>query len=217
MSTPNIILASVGIFLILLGTVLLIKRFGSSDSNADKPSIQGPANIAVTGPVGLMIIVIGVACLVTPEVFGASQAKSAIGGGPTVRASFSPSISTTPTPTLTPIPTAVIRVKCSISQQLRPGITVQLTYDIESSHGLTVGLGAGLYDNVGTDHSTGYGDLDSVPLAIGKNTETRPVLIPGSLPPGRYELDAEIWPQNKVGTNGANTLAEATCAYFDVP
>lgn len=95
-------------------------------------------------------------------------------------------------------------------------MTFQMTYEVHSNEPVAVGLGAALYDNQGTDHSTGYGDIDSILLPSGQSSKTRPVLIPSNLPAGRYEVDAEIWPSNKVGKNGANTLADATCTFFKV-
>jgi hypothetical protein len=91
-----------------------------------------------------------------------------------------------------------------------------MTYNMTLNHGDTVGLGAGIYDESGNDHSTGDGDIGSIYLPPGPDTKSRPVPIPGNLPPGTYEIDAEIWPPNEVGQNGANTLADATCAYFSV-
>lgn len=110
-----------------------------------------------------------------------------------------------------------IGLGCKLSTEaLKPGATFQMTYEIHSNEAVAVGLGAALYDNQGTDHSTGYGDIDSTLLPIGQSSESRPVLIPSGLPAGRYEVDAEIWPNNEVGQNGANTLADATCAFFNV-
>jgi hypothetical protein len=91
-----------------------------------------------------------------------------------------------------------------------------MTYDFSSNEKVEVGLGAGLYDGQGADYSDGTGDIDSYLLAAGKSATTRQVDIPGNLQPGTYELDAEIWPPNKVGADGANTLAEGTCALFTV-
>jgi hypothetical protein len=92
-----------------------------------------------------------------------------------------------------------------------------MTYNVALKEPDTVGLGAAIYDNASTDHSTGYGDVDSIQLHSGQTKESRPVPIPGNLPSGRYEIDAEIWPPNEVGQNGANTIADALCAYFSVP
>jgi hypothetical protein len=111
-----------------------------------------------------------------------------------------------------------LAVRCTIDRsQLRAGVTMQLTYTINSTRQINVGLGAGVYDQTGNDHSTGFGDIDSIPLTPGRNVKERPLQIPGSLPPGRYEVDAEIWPPNKVGADGSNTLADGTCGYFNVP
>jgi hypothetical protein len=75
-------------------------------------------------------------------------------------------------------------------------------------------LGAGLYDEKGNDHSNGDGDVSSFTLKQGNSSPSRPVTIPAHLPPGKYELDAEIWPANAVGQNGINDLTDATCGYF---
>jgi hypothetical protein len=109
-------------------------------------------------------------------------------------------------------------VKCTLNQTtLRPGITVQLTYEIDTNQPTPAGLGAGLYDNQGKDRSTGYGDINSLSLPAGRSTKSRSVKIPANLAPGKYELDAEVWPANEVGANGANTLADGTCEHFRVP
>jgi hypothetical protein len=91
-----------------------------------------------------------------------------------------------------------------------------MTYEINSNEPVKAGLGAALYDNQGNDHSTGYGDIDSALIPAGQSNRSRPVQFPSNLPAGRYEMDAEIWPDNEVGKNGANTLADATCAFFKV-
>jgi hypothetical protein len=108
-------------------------------------------------------------------------------------------------------------VGCTITGSMRPGQVVQLIYHFDSSASRQVGLGAGLYDSTGNDHSTGAGDINSYHLAQGKSSKTRPVPIPAHLPVGRYELDAELWPPNEVGQNGAQTIATATCGYLTVP
>ena len=110
-----------------------------------------------------------------------------------------------------------ITVSCALSQiSLRPGMTVQLTYHIHASSATTVGLGAGLYDSQGNDHSTGTGDIDSIAIPAGASIESRPVPIPAGLPPSTYELDAEIWPPNEIGDTGVNDYADATCTLFAV-
>jgi len=111
-----------------------------------------------------------------------------------------------------------ITATCSLGHgRIVPGITTMLTYTIGSNQAATVGLGAGIYNNLGNDESTGYGDVASFPLKAGNNTYSRPVYIPSSLGSGRYEVDGEIWPANEVGAPGANTYAGPTCAWFSVP
>ena len=48
------------------------------------------------------------------------------GSGFADRTTPTPTPTPTPIPTPTPTPSVAIRVKCSLNQQLRPGITVQL-------------------------------------------------------------------------------------------
>jgi hypothetical protein len=111
-----------------------------------------------------------------------------------------------------------ISATCSLSNKtITRGELVRLTYTIDSSSAVSVGLGAGIYNNQSIDESTGYGDVDSYSLRAGSNTYTRPVPIPSNLKPGLYEIDGEIWPANEVGGPGANTYAGPTCAWFKVP
>lgn len=113
---------------------------------------------------------------------------------------------------------APITLTCSLnSAHPRPGMTVTLTYTIQSRQPMQVGLGAGIYDYQRNDSSTGTGDIDSFQLVQGDNTKTRIVPIPKDLPSGTYELTAEVWPPNKVGADGAETLADTPCATFSVP
>jgi hypothetical protein len=107
-------------------------------------------------------------------------------------------------------------VSCTLSKSLQPGQTAQLTYHFVSSGGQPIGLGAGLYDSSGNDHSTGHGDIGSYTVMAGRTSRTRPVPIPARLPAGRYELDAELWPANEVGANGIQTIATAACGYLTV-
>jgi hypothetical protein len=108
-------------------------------------------------------------------------------------------------------------VGCSFTGTMKPGQTVQMTYHFDSSAARQVGLGAGLYNNAGIDNSTGTGDISDYQLSPGKTAKTRPVPIPAHLKPGRYELDAELWPPNEVGQNGVQTITTATCGYMTVP
>jgi len=72
-----------GSFLILVGVVLLIIKIQPSDS-----LFQGPGRIMVSGPVGLVVIVIGVVCL------GLSVASSRVNNN-----NSNPNNTTSPTPT----------------------------------------------------------------------------------------------------------------------
>ncbi len=112
---------------------------------------------------------------------------------------------------------APITLTCNLnSAHLRPGMTVALTYAIESKQPIQVGLGAGIYDDQRNDYATGTGDIDSIQLVQGDNTKTRIVPIPTDLPSGTYELTAEVWPPNEVGQDGVETLADTPCATFSV-
>lgn len=128
------------------------------------------------------------------------------------------------TPAPNPIPTSPspsapqITLTCTLGHtQIRPGATIDLTYNMNSTATRQVGLGAGLYDEQGNDHSNGDGDISSFTLKQGSGSPSRPVTIPARLPPGRYELDAEIWPANQIGQNGVNDFVDAPCAHFTVP
>lgn len=115
-------------------------------------------------------------------------------------------------------PTLIVTATCKLSTtRIQPGSIISLSYTIRSNTGASVGLGAGIYDDKAIDHSTGFGDIASFPLNAGQNADTRPVSIPADLPPGRYEVDGEIWPANQVGDDGANTMAGPTCGWFTVP
>lgn len=122
----------------------------------------------------------------------------------------------TTTQTSTVASTLKITASCSLDKSPRPGVTVELTYHIKASRRARVGLGAGLYDNNGNDHSTGQGDIDSLAIPAGASARTRIVPIPSKLPAGTYELDAEIWPPNQIGADGKDTLTDPHCAYFKV-
>jgi hypothetical protein len=90
------------------------------------------------------------------------------------------------------------------------------TYKITSNQAIKVGLGAGVYDSGGTDHSNGTGDMDGYQLVVGTETVTRELVLPSGLSADQYEIDAEIWPNSAIGANGVNVLAEATCGFFKV-
>lgn len=79
-----------------------------------------------------------------------------------------------------------------------------------------MGLGVGIYDEDGKDHSQGTGDIDRFSLDTERSSKGRPVFIPDDLAEGEYELIAEIWPPNKVGADGEESIAEFTCTVFIV-
>jgi hypothetical protein len=110
-----------------------------------------------------------------------------------------------------------VTVECDAPSRLRPGKVVTLAYDIKSDAAVDVGLGAALYDENEVDHARGTGDRDSVHLQRGHNRVTRPFMIPVGLPVGTYELDAEIWPANKIGDNGVETFADSPCGFVTIP
>ena len=60
----SVTMVIVGIFLILVGVALLVIKVQTSESEVFKPIFQGPGRIMVSGPVGLVVIVIGVFCLI---------------------------------------------------------------------------------------------------------------------------------------------------------
>ncbi|HTX84189.1 MAG TPA: hypothetical protein VME44_18545 [Streptosporangiaceae bacterium] len=119
--------------------------------------------------------------------------------------------------TLAPSPQLTVTASCAVvSGQMVPGAIIRITYHINANESFQAGLGAGLYDNAGHDHSTGYGDLSDLPLPKGPISASRPVLLPPKLPAGYYEITGEIWPANEIGQNGVNTYADPTCGYFTV-
>jgi hypothetical protein len=114
-------------------------------------------------------------------------------------------------------PKARIAVVCEGPRSMKPGEVVILTYTISSSVARDVGLGAGLYDEAGDDHSTGFGDVDSLRIEKSpRNIAKRQFEIPAKLSAGRYEVQAEIWPANEVGVDPANTFAEGQCGSLTV-
>lgn len=122
---------------------------------------------------------------------------------------------TTSTHTTTPPTTPPVPVELSISCVLDPtpshrGQRVTLTYTIDSPKQQRVGLGAGVRRG-NTDYSNGDGDMDSVSLKVGRQTISRPLFIPDHAPSGRYEINGEIWPENQVGQDGVDTLADQPC------
>jgi hypothetical protein len=118
---------------------------------------------------------------------------------------------------LAPSPQLTVTVSCAVvSGQLVPGAIVQITYHINANESFPAGLGAGVYDNAGNDHSTGYGDQPDLMISKGQTSISRPVLLSPKLPAGYYEITGEIWPPNEIGTNGKNTIADRTCGYFTV-
>lgn len=110
-----------------------------------------------------------------------------------------------------------VTVECDAPPRILPGKLATLAYDIKTQAAVDVGLGAGLYDEDGVDHSRGTGDRDSVGLQRGNNRVTRPFMVPADLPAGTYELNAEIWPANLIGDDGVETLADSPCGFVTIP
>lgn len=113
--------------------------------------------------------------------------------------------------------TTHVTVECRAPSRLPPGKLVRLAYDIKAQAAIDVGLGAGFYDENGEDYSRGTGDRDTLRLERGHTRVTRPFVVPLDLPAGIYELDAEIWPANKIGDDGVETLADNPCAFVTIP
>lgn len=164
-----------------------------------------------------VLVLAGGAVLAGRALFSPSSSRP--GSGPTtpLGPAGTTTASSTPAPTSTVKPSS-ITVGCSLSRKnLKPGMTLQLTYHISVSSAVLAGLGVGLYDNQGHDHSNGRYDRNAFPLMAGSHSYTRLVAIRANLAPGRYEMDAEIWPPHHVGQNGFNTWADHRCAYMTVP
>jgi hypothetical protein len=105
-------------------------------------------------------------------------------------------------------------VSCGAPAVIHPGHRITLSYQVTSGAAGSVGLGAGLYDDDGSDDS---GDADATPVSAvtaGTTVLTRSFSVPADLRPGRYELTAEIWPPTAIDED--DPLAEATCAVLTV-
>lgn len=116
----------------------------------------------------------------------------------------------------TPAPMRLV-VNCEVPPRIRPGELIGLIYNIDAPVAVDVGLGAALYDEQGTDHSTGTGDVDALQLPAGSQRLTRQFIVPTGLQPGFYELTAEVWPANKIGSEDVETLAAGPCAIVTIP
>jgi hypothetical protein len=125
-----------------------------------------------------------------------------------------------PKPVSSPIPSPSqklnISVACKIPRAVHEGERITAIYSITSNRSVKVGLGAGVYDSGGNDHSTGTGDEDGYQLTVGSQAVTRIIVLPTGLSADQYEIDAEIWPNGDIGATRANVLAEATCGFFNV-
>lgn len=209
--------------LIVIGALLIVVAIiGSGEYVQFKvPPTPVWARIML-GFVGCILLALAFTPLVTSTGHPSTTlaAPSRPGASPTASSSASPAVlGPTPSPSLTSTSASPnLNLRCSLNTRaLHLAMMVTMSYNVTLNRADTVGLGAAIYDNSGNDHSTGYGDVDSIQLTSGQTNKSRPLPIPSNLPSGRYEIDAEIWPPNEVGQNGANTIADALCAYFTVP
>jgi hypothetical protein len=94
MTAVSITLLVVGIVLVIFGGLLLIsKKLQTSDS--DKfPIFQAPGSVKVTGPLGLVVIVIGIFCMLSSPV-----ANKLAGSGNVATPSPNPTVSHSSSPT----------------------------------------------------------------------------------------------------------------------
>ncbi|MFB7452686.1 hypothetical protein [Streptomyces sp. NPDC056194] len=115
-------------------------------------------------------------------------------------------------PTMNSSPAGEMTVTCKVLddlQNVQRGRRIELTYEIYTPTPVHAGLGAGLYDNAGNDHANSTGDRDDVSLTAGRQNVIRQIEIPRHLTGGRYEIAAEVWPANQVGSG--ETLADDSC------
>jgi hypothetical protein len=219
----EVTLGLVGLALVILGI------YGIVRNKFAQPTSGGIFGGTFNVPLSAFMMILGLGALGYCGYLAANGSAQKPIAAPTSTAgiSTSPSVSTSPTspfPTTTspndiatPTPSSMT-LTCSLSsKQLRPGATVQLTYHVDSPVARQVGLGAGLYDHQDNDHSNGDGDVSSIMIQQGQSSLSRPVTIPANLPPGKYELDAEIWPANEIGQDNVNDLTDTPCASFNVP
>jgi hypothetical protein len=213
----QITLGAIGVVLIILGIYGIVRgKFGQQTSG-------GALGGTITVPLSALILILGLGSLGFAGYLSADQsttyhvAMPAASDNPSSELQI-PTSPASPTPTSSSPLTPQITLTCTLGRtQIRPGATIELTYNVNSTTTRQVGLGAGLYDEQGNDHSNGDGDISSFTLKQGSGNPSRPVTIPAKLPPGRYELDAEIWPANQIGQNGINDFVDAACARFAVP
>jgi hypothetical protein len=219
----EIVLVVAGIALIAFGIYGIVK----GKYNAQATGGAGGATINI--PLAGLLVILGLAALgfaaFLQATGGAKSQEGPAGSGPaTTQPAQSPpttsasiSAASSPTPTASS-PGHPITLNCSLSTgRIRVGMTLKLTYHVYLPAAREVGLGVGLYDEQGNDSSNGDGDVGSIALQPGLNSPSRLVTIPASLPAGKYELDAEVWPPNEIGQNGVNDLVDTQCATFVVP
>jgi hypothetical protein len=148
------------------------------------------------------------------------------GDGGTLAASPSVSGTASSTPVPSALPAAAVpdsppqlSVTCSGPPTFARGQSITVTYVMDVTVAGTASLGAELYDSVGNDHSVGIGDASAVVLTVGRHSVSRQITIPRDLAAGAYELNAEIWPANKIGTEmtDVDSLADASCGTTTLP
>lgn len=195
-----------------------LRELAASPPRPRRPRPATARKKAAAALAGVLVLATAVA-LAGHSLF-ASAAPHPRAGSATRPAAAGPVTAPAPAPSApasTGRPTS-LTVRCSLSRRkLAPGMTLRLTYHVFSSSAVLAGLGAGIYDSRGDDHSSGRYDRNAFALMAGSHTYTRLVQVPAHLPRGRYELDAEIWPPHHVGQNGFNTWADNRCVFITVP
>ena len=220
----EVLIGVVGLALVALGI------YGILRNKFEAPATGGALGASINVPVSTLLVILGLGGLgyagylattgsTKAPVAAPSESPDTPASSPTPTSSPTTPLSASPVSTGSPSRTeSPITLSCSLSQgQLAPGMTVQLTYHVHSLTTRQVGLGAGLYDDQGNDHSNGDGDVDNTTLPQGQSSPSRPVVIPANLPAGKYEITAEIWPANEIGQDNVNDIIDTTCTHFSVP
>jgi len=89
----------VGVFLVLVGVTLLVVKIQVDSDSGFKPIFQGPGKIMVSGPVGLVVIVIGVVCIGFSAVsYKINGSNASANSTPTPSNSVATASTTTPAP-----------------------------------------------------------------------------------------------------------------------
>ena len=191
MNSSSITLISVGIFLVLVGVVLLVIKFRPSDSAASPPIFQGPGRFMVSGPVGLVVIVIGVFCItfsaISYKVTGNNGSVNPTPTFPSPTPTQPAGITASPSPTpdaLPSAPTIKIIIPSSGSYvNLNNDVKVQLSgVDMSRQVWLLVQLGSQVFPQ---------GPCDTVSLTVTDCPAVR-FGAPGMLYGTRYKVTAVL-------------------------